>query len=81
MERLPSAPGRHAIERGVVLPVLQALGWDVFDTREVVPRFKVGRASADLALARPRRVERAAARVAGLEFGKDVIVPFGETEG
>jgi len=50
LARLPVEPGKQMIERGVVLPALQVLGWKVFDPREVWPRFDVGHASVDLAL-------------------------------
>ncbi len=52
VERLADSPTptRAQVERGVVLPILQALGWDVFDTRAVQSGFPVGGAHFDLAL-------------------------------
>ena len=52
VERLAdsSTPTRTQVERGVILPILQALGWDVFDTRAVQSGFPVGGAHVDLAL-------------------------------
>ena len=84
LERLPSAPGRHAIERGFVLPVLQAarLGDVVFelnlrgDERAGVTGVLLCTNSVKRKLLAQAR---AATEVAGLEFGKDVIVDFGPT--
>ncbi|MDT8436690.1 MAG: hypothetical protein RRA92_08030 [Gemmatimonadota bacterium] len=42
-----------AIVNGVVLRVLGALGWPVFETRVVQPEFAVGRRRVDLALCEP----------------------------
>lgn len=36
--------------QGIVLPILHNLGWDVFDTNEVVPEFTVGNRRVDYAL-------------------------------
>ena len=38
------------IAQGAVLPLLQALDWDIFDPLTVVPNFKTGRDRADFAL-------------------------------
>ena len=35
--------GEEATKQGIVLPVLRALGWDVWNTREVTPEYDVGR--------------------------------------
>ena len=43
-------PSRANVERGIILPILQALGWDVFDTNAVQSRFPAGGANFDLAL-------------------------------
>ncbi len=43
-------PNRADVERGVILPILQALGWNVFDTNAVKSRFPGGGANVDLAL-------------------------------
>ena len=39
-----------AISQGVVLPILNSLGWPVFDTSRVVPEFAVGDRRVDYAL-------------------------------
>ena len=44
------ASGRQAVLNGMVLPLPQELGWDVFDTTAVVPDFALGRHRVDLAL-------------------------------
>lgn len=45
-----SAPRSAEVGNGAVLPLLQAMGWTVFDTREVRPRVQVGANSVDFAL-------------------------------
>lgn len=45
-----SAPRSADVRNGAVLPLLQAMGWDVFDTREVRPSVQVGPGSVDFAL-------------------------------
>lgn len=42
--------GELALCQGVILPVLQYYGWDVFNTKEVVPQFDVGGGKVDYCL-------------------------------
>ena len=43
----------QAISQGIVLRVLQALGWDTFDTSLVSPEFRTAEGRADFALCHP----------------------------
>lgn len=43
-------PRAAEVANGAILPLLQALGWDVFDTRTVRPRVRVGGDTFDFAL-------------------------------
>ena len=46
-------PNEQAISQGVVLPVLQELGWDVWDPTVVWPEYQTGQGRADFALCHP----------------------------
>lgn len=46
-------PNEEGIKQSVVLRLLAALGWDVFDTRIVWPEFSVGQRRVDYALCAP----------------------------
>jgi predicted type IV restriction endonuclease len=46
-------PNEQAISQGVVLRVLQELGWDIYDTTSVWPEFQTGEGRADFALCHP----------------------------
>jgi predicted type IV restriction endonuclease len=43
----------QAISQGIVLRVLQELGWDIYDTTAVWPEFQTGEGRADFALCHP----------------------------
>ncbi|MCY4303758.1 MAG: hypothetical protein OXC62_03075 [Aestuariivita sp.] len=43
----------QAISHGIVMPVLQELGWDVFDTKMVWPEYNAGKGRVDFALCDP----------------------------
>ena len=40
-------PNEQAISQGIVLRVLQELGWDIYDTTAVWPEFQTGEGRAD----------------------------------
>jgi len=46
-------PNEQAISQGIVLRVLQELGWDTWDTAVVWPEYKTGEGRADFALCHP----------------------------
>lgn len=46
-------PNEQAISQGIVLPVLQELGWDIWDTTVVWPEYKTGEGRVDFALCHP----------------------------
>jgi hypothetical protein len=46
-------PNEQAISQCIVLPVLQELGWDIFDATAVWPEFQTGGGRADFALCHP----------------------------
>jgi predicted type IV restriction endonuclease len=46
-------PNEQAISQCIVLPVLQELGWDIFDATAVWPEFQTGEGRADFALCHP----------------------------
>ncbi|MFT5471349.1 MAG: hypothetical protein ACI8UO_006482 [Verrucomicrobiales bacterium] len=46
-------PNEQAISQGVVLRLIQELGWDVYDTNVVWPEFQTGEGRADFALCYP----------------------------
>jgi hypothetical protein len=46
-------PNERAISQGIVLPVLQELGWDIWDTTVVWPEYQTGEGRADFALCHP----------------------------
>ncbi|MDQ8189848.1 type I restriction enzyme HsdR N-terminal domain-containing protein [Roseibacillus persicicus] len=46
-------PNEQAISQGIVLRLLQELGWDVYDTNVVWPEFQTGEGRADFALCYP----------------------------
>lgn len=46
-------PNEQAISQGIVLRVLQELGWDTWDTNIVWPEFKTGEGRVDFALCHP----------------------------
>jgi len=46
-------PNEQAISQGIVLPVLQELGWDTRDTIVVWPEYKTGEGRVDFALCHP----------------------------
>lgn len=46
-------PNEQAISQGIVLRVLQELGWDIYDTNSVWPEFQTGEGRADFALCHP----------------------------
>ena len=43
-------PNEASVSQGIVLPILQELNWDIFDTRVVRPEYPVGRGKVDFAL-------------------------------
>jgi len=47
-------PNEQAISQGIVLPLLQELGWDIWDTNVVWPEFQTGEGRVDFALCHPR---------------------------
>lgn len=51
--RAGAFPNEQAISQGVVLRVLQCLGWDTFDTSLVWPEYQTGGGRADFALCYP----------------------------
>ncbi|MDR1828873.1 MAG: type I restriction enzyme HsdR N-terminal domain-containing protein [Methylobacteriaceae bacterium] len=55
VERLKTSsfPNESAISQGVVLSILQNIGWDIWDTRLVWPEYKTGEGRADFALCNP----------------------------
>jgi len=46
-------PNEQAISQGIVLRMLQELGWDIYDTTAVWPEFQTGEGRADFALCHP----------------------------
>ena len=46
-------PNEQAISQGIVLHVLQELGWDIYDTTLLRPEFQIGESRADFALGHP----------------------------
>jgi predicted type IV restriction endonuclease len=46
-------PNEQAISQGIVLRLLQELGWDVYDTNIVWPEFQTGEGRVDFALCHP----------------------------
>lgn len=46
-------PNEQAISQGIVLRILQSLGWDTFDTSVVWPEYQTGEGRADFALCHP----------------------------
>ncbi len=46
-------PNEQAISQGIVLRILQELGWDTWDTNIVWPEFQTGEGRADFALCHP----------------------------
>ena len=46
-------PNEQAVSQGIVLRVLQELGWDIYDTTSVWPEFQTGEGRADFALCHP----------------------------
>lgn len=46
-------PNEQAISQGIVLRVLQELGWDTYDTTSVWPEYQTGEGRADFALCHP----------------------------
>lgn len=46
-------PNEQAISQGIVLRLLQELGWDVYDTNIIWPEFQTGEGRADFALCHP----------------------------
>lgn len=46
-------PNEQSISQGIVLRLLQELGWDVYDTNIVWPEFQTGEGRADFALCHP----------------------------
>ena len=55
-QRMDSFHGEAEISQGVVIPILQELGWPVFDVHVVTPQFKIETRKADYALChQPRK--------------------------
>jgi predicted type IV restriction endonuclease len=46
-------PNEQAISQGIILRVLQELGWDSWDTTVVWPEYSTGQGRADFALCHP----------------------------
>ncbi|MCL5269139.1 MAG: type I restriction enzyme HsdR N-terminal domain-containing protein [bacterium] len=46
-------PNEQAISQGIVLRVLQELGWDTYDTNVVWPEFQTGEGRVDFGLCSP----------------------------
>lgn len=64
-------PNEQAISQGIVLRVLQELGWDTWDTTIVWPEFKTGEGRVDFALCHPSPLllwEAEGVNGSGLEF-------------
>jgi len=51
--RRGSFPNEQAISQGVVLRLLQELGWNTWDTAAVWPKYQTGEGRADFALCHP----------------------------
>jgi Type I restriction enzyme R protein N terminus (HSDR_N) len=51
--RQASFPSEQAISQGIVLRLLQDLGWDTWDTNVVWPEYQTGEGRVDFALCRP----------------------------
>lgn len=47
-------PNEQAISQGIVLQVLQALGWDTYDTETIWPEYQTGDGRVDYAVCHPR---------------------------
>ena len=47
-------PNEQAISQGIVLRLLQDLGWDTYDTTSVWPEYQTGEGRADFDLCHPR---------------------------
>ena len=43
-------PNEASVSQGIVLPILQELNWDIFDTKVVRPEYPAGRGKVDFAL-------------------------------
>ena len=46
-------PNEQAVSQGIVLRVLQELGWDIYNTTSVWPEFQTDEGRADFALCHP----------------------------
>jgi hypothetical protein len=46
-------PSERALSQGIILRVLQELGWDIYDTTAVWPEIQTGEGRADFALCHP----------------------------
>jgi predicted type IV restriction endonuclease len=46
-------PNEQSISQGIVLRLLQELGWDTYDTSSVWPEYQTGEGRADFALCHP----------------------------
>ena len=79
-------PNERAISQGIVLRVLSEMGWNVYDTNIVWSEYSTGEGRVDFALCEPpakprvfveqKAIVQAAAEVAGLQLGRDIIVEF-----
>jgi len=64
----------QSISQGIVLRVLQELGWDTWDTAVVWPEFKTGEGRVDFALCHPQRSNNLVRLK--MRFGKHSNMPF-----
>jgi len=46
-------PNEQAVSQGVVLPLLQELGWNIWDPNKVWPEYQTGEGRVDFALCNP----------------------------
>ncbi len=40
----------ESVKQGIILPILQSLGWDIYDTKTVIPEYNIGGKAIDYAL-------------------------------
>ncbi|MCH8488102.1 MAG: type I restriction enzyme HsdR N-terminal domain-containing protein [Candidatus Cyclonatronum sp.] len=71
--RQGSYTSEASVSQGIILPVLNQLGWPVFDTSVVVPEFSVANRRVDFALCHPRNKPAVFIEVknVGLSVGAD----------
>ena len=67
------APSRADVERGIVLPILQALEWDVFDTKAVQSGFPGSGATFDIALCDGQARPQLLLEIHGAQFDPGIV--------